>query len=80
MVSHCRTYSAREDYVDTLKKFTNVEVFGNCNNKRYNSDTDTLLGKALFTQDILTHNIAIKRYCNKNIEPLISIDQGKDLR
>jgi len=23
--------------------------------------------KALFTQDILTHNIAIKRYCDKNI-------------
>jgi len=29
-----------------------------------NSDTH---GKALFTRDILAHNIAIKRYCNKNI-------------
>jgi len=25
------------------------------------------LPKALFTQDILTHNISIKRYCDKNI-------------
>ncbi len=34
--------------------------------------------KALFTRDILTHNIEIKRYCNKNIfEPLVSIGQGK---
>jgi len=45
LVSHCRAYSAREDYVDILKKFTNVEVFGKCNEKPYNSDTDTLLGK-----------------------------------
>ncbi len=35
--------------------------------------------KALFTRDILTHNIAIKRYCNKKdiFEPLVSIYQGK---
>jgi len=35
--------------------------------------------KALFTRDILTHNIAIKRYCDKKniFEPLIYIDQGK---
>ncbi len=34
---------------------------------------------ALFTQDILTHNIAIKRYCNKNIflGPWMSTGQGK---
>ncbi len=33
----------------------------------------------LFTRDILTHNIAIKRHCDKKdiCEPWISIDQGK---
>jgi len=34
--------------------------------------------KALFTWDIFTHNIAIKRYCNKDIfGPWISKGQGK---
>jgi len=40
--------------------------------------TKFFISKALFTQDILTHNIVIKLYCDKNIfEPLISIGQGK---
>jgi len=34
---------------------------------------------ALFTRDILAHNIAIKRFCDKkdNFEPQVSFDQGK---
>jgi len=36
--------------------------------------------KAHVTRDILTHNIAVKRYFDKKkniFEPMISIDQGK---
>jgi hypothetical protein len=47
--------------------------------------TKFFISKALFTQDILTHNIVIKLhgivYCDKNIfEPLISIGQDKLLK
>jgi len=30
MVSNCQTYSLREVFVDKLKQFTNVDVFGDC--------------------------------------------------
>ncbi len=39
----------------------------------------TFTFKALYTLNIFTHNIAIKRYCNKkdNFEPWMSKGQGK---
>ena len=30
MVSHCRTHSQREDYVEELRKYIHVDVYGAC--------------------------------------------------
>ena len=38
MVSHCETFSAREDYVEELQKYLNVSIYGSCNNNPYDSD------------------------------------------
>ena len=32
MVSHCETNSQRETYVEELRQYVDVEVFGLCNN------------------------------------------------
>ena len=45
LVSNCETFSAREDFVDELVKFVDVDVFGKCSGASLDNPINVGWGK-----------------------------------